>query len=378
MVVRRRYAPGVKFYCTVPIGEANPIISTNTDRYYYSSIKVQVFDQDDPLRRDAAQYSVPRWEHTFTAASDVVYKPGNSKRYQAVVEAYTVHLYRTAINTWASAPTAHQRETVEYLHDDGQSVTVQRRSTKYMGISLSSALSESSSVFAGSGVLYRVNGKGNLVRYVHDASGEFVDYSGQEIGWGWGGLRRIMAVRDHGLYTVDSGGALRYYHHNSAGSWDDSNGRVIGSGWAHPWVGAGRFGQLYAINSGGDLLYYEHDGAFAWTRTAKKIGGGWSAQGVFTGGTNCLYLVNAAGELRYYYHDDSLGWVKQNLGIGTGWGGLSPLGSSGNGEIYAVTSDGNLLFYRHDTSKRFLSGSGRTIGWGWGSASTHGLLPSAR
>ena len=39
--------------------------------------------------------------------------------------------------------------------------------------------------------------------------------------------------------------------------------------------------------------------------------------------------------------------------------------------------NGNLLFYRHDVNKKFIAGSSRVIGWGWG-VGKHGLLASAR
>ncbi|MCB9570182.1 MAG: hypothetical protein H6710_23730 [Myxococcales bacterium] len=372
----------MQFYNKVPMGELDARSRTDKEVLYFTSIKVRVYDQDDFFGGNDWRFGVtgiPRWEHTFTAKGDVTYKPGGGKRYKARVTGSYVIRKRTSETTWGPEEKGDTDEFIEHLEDDGQWIAIEPYPYNPHNIEVKAGLDgPAPSLFAGGGTLYLVNGDGNLVRYTHDAAGTFENYSGQVIGWGWGGLRSIHAVRDGGVYTIAADGTLRYYHHNGAGTWDDINGKVIGSGWAgFPWVGAGRFGQLYAITSDGKLLYYQHDGNLAWQLTGVEIGNGWPTTGVFAGGANCLYIVNGSGELLYYYHDDARIWKVTGLKIGVGWGGFSSLASSGNGEIYGVLPNGNLLFYRHDVNKKFIAGSSRVIGWGWG-VGKHGLLASAR
>jgi hypothetical protein len=365
--------PAMNIINQIPIGAETPVHRDDTGKIFYTKIRVQVYNQDDTTR------VVARWAHTFDDQGSRVYKPaeGDSRRYVVRVEAESV---------WRSQSMderVSEEATLEYLHDGGQSVTVRavpRPGTTTPFLNVTSALDGGRpSLFAGGGTLYRINEKGNLLFYRHDARGEFADYSGREIGWGWGGMLHIAAVRDGGLYAVDSNRRLRYYHHDAAGKWDDVNGRVIGEGWGHPWVGAGRFGQLYVINSARQLLYYEHDASFRFgKRSGVLLGEGWPEHGIFGGGTNCIYLIGANGDLLHYYHNDALTWAHTQLKIGTGWGGFTHVRSAGAGEIYAVKPNGDLLFYRHDASHQFFSGSGKTIGWGWGSGSPHGIIPAAR
>lgn len=375
----------MEFSNQVPMGELDPRIRTNDTVIYHTSIEVKVYDQEDKLAGwswNDGEFSVPRWTHTFTGKGSAVYKPadGDSRRYKAKVIVNTVERDRTSETAWGPETKSERWATIDYLKDGGQVIAIVPRDGAPRVVALRSSVSgPGPSLFAGGGTLYRVNGDGNLVRYHHDASGTFSDYNGQVIGWGWGGMRSIHAVRDGALYTISPDGTLRYYRHNDAGAWDDVNGRSIGSHWAgFSWVGAGRFGQLYAINSGGDLLYYQHDGNFNWTISGAKIGNAWPTTGVFVGGANCLYIITPSGELLYYYHDDARNWVHAGLSIGTGWGALSPIASSGNGEIYGVAPTGDLLFYRHDVAKKFIAGSGQAIGWGWSSPGPHGLLAAAR
>ena len=375
----------MKFYNHTPIGEQDPRLRSNDAIIYHTSITVKVYDQDDLIGGNDWRFGdlgVPRWEHAFTSKDSAVYKPaeGDSRRYKARVEAKWSERERTSETTWGPEKRGESLAFVERLKDGGQAIAIEPYFGAPRDIVVSSSVDgPEPSLFAGGGVLYRVNGAGDLARYAHDQSGVFVNYDGAVIGWGWAGFKWICAVRDGGLYGVLADGTLRYYHHNGDGAWDDVNGRDIGSGWAgFAWVGAGRFGQLYAITSAGDLLLYEHDGGFAWTTAAHKLGSGWPKDKVFTGGTNCLYLIDSAGDLRYYYHDDARAWVHQDKKLDGGWGSFQAAASSGNGELYAILANGDLVFYRHDVDRNFISGSGRTIGWGWGSQGPHSLLPSAR
>lgn len=355
----------------IPIGPEGPV-ATDDWTIQFEKLEVRVYNQDDTAR------IVPRWYHSFDGRGSQVYKPaeGDAHEYAVVVNS------RQKWTKGSITQKVEEERKLEFLRDGGQSISL--RNVPLPGswtprLDVTGALDGGPPLFAGGGTLYRINDKGNLLLYQHDARGEFVDYNGREIGWSWGGMLHIMAVRDGGLYAVDADRRLRYYHHDAAGKWDDVNGRVIGEGWGFPWVGAGRFGQLYVKTSASQLLYYEHDGSFQFgSRSGRMLNEGWPERGMFGGGTNCIYFVQTNGDLLHYYHHDSLAWAHQQLKIGQGWGGFTHVRSAGAGEIYAVTPGGDLLFYRHDAFHKFVAGSGKTIGSGWASASPHGIIPSAR
>ncbi len=229
-------------------------------------------------------------------------------------------------------------------------------------------------LFADEGTVYRIDGNGALVCFKHDRNGGF--YAGQGIGTGWGDLRFVSAVRGGHLYAVDGSGNLLYYRHEG-GNWPVA-ARVIGTGWNHAWVGATRFGDLYVITREGALLFYRHDDAFQFQIAARQIGTAWGGLRVFGGGTNALYAINSNQQLLYYYHDDALRWRHEAMVIGWAWGDIAAASSAGNGEIYAVTRRGDLLFYRHDVDKHFIGGSGKKIGEGWGGRADQAVIAAAR
>lgn len=361
----------------IPLGEEHPLINDGHQLLYIRFVYAAVYDQDDDLNElDLGIFGnpgMPRFTETFQSVGEAVYKPNTRDKIRYKVRIKARWRKRVGDTFEEGDATAF----VGHLRDGGQWIQIERGPTN-PSIKVTSGIDgQDLSLFAGAGTVYLVDGDGNLVRYVHDAYGNFASYSGQVIGSGWGGMSTIRAVRDGHLYCVSPKNDLLYYHHDGAGAWTTA-GRAIGWGWGFPWVGAGRFGQLYAINQDGHLLYYQHDNDFDWKIASAKIGEGWPTRGVFTGGANCLYLIDGKSDLRYYYHDDARNWVRSGATIGTGWGGFKSVSSSGNGEIYGVAANDDLLFYRHDVDRRFLSGSGRTIGWGWGAVGRHGVIASSR
>jgi hypothetical protein len=112
---------------------------------------------------------------------------------------------------------------------------------------------------------------------------------------------------------------------------------------------------------------------------------------VFSGGDGIIYGVNTNGDLLWYSHlghSDGLGlndagsWLGAKP-VGRGWGSFTTLFSSGNGVIYGIQPDGVLRWYRHlayqtgaglDTAGSWEGGV--DVGWGWGGFETvFGLLP---
>lgn len=216
----------------------------------------------------------------------------------------------------------------------------------------------------GGNTIYRVAPNGTLQMSHHAANGSW-DIVNREIGWGWDDATQIFAAEGGHVYAIDGAGTLVYYHHDSAGNWDNW-GTEIGWGWGgFAKVFVSRFGEIYAVEHDGLLKLYKHDGALQFDGSAGTvIGSGWNLPNLFSGGSGAFYYINAEGDLIYYYYNGS-SWTVANLEIGQGWGGFSTVGSTGNGELYAVTQAGDVLFYRHDVNKVWQSGSGSKIGSGW-------------
>jgi N,N-dimethylformamidase len=145
---------------------------------------------------------------------------------------------------------------------------------------------------------------------------------------------------------------------------------------------------LYGIAATGELLWYP-----AWTDPAtppnladgRQIGVGWAGfDHVFPGGDGILYAVHSDGALLWYRDlfrngtnapDGSFGWdANSGNQIGQGWTGFANLFSGDNGIIYAIRPDGPLLWYQDlnrdgsnapDGSSGWAANSGHQIGSGW-------------
>src|ERR1017187_8709265 len=87
----------------------------------------------------------------------------------------------------------------------------------------------------------------------------------------------------------------------------------------------------------------------------KTIGyGGWQGfKSVFSGGGGIIYAITQDGNLLWYKDStrNGTGEVANPKLIGRGgWQGYKNVLSSGDGNIYAITQDGNLLWYK-DTQR---------------------------
>jgi Tachylectin len=214
----------------------------------------------------------------------------------------------------------------------------------------------------GGRTLYSVAPNGDLQRSHLTTSGSF-DVIYQPFAWGWGAMKNVSAVDGGHIYAVDPQGDLRYYHHNSAGVMDNW-GTVIGQGWGgFTRVFAARFGEIYAIDGSGQLYLYEHDAALGFYSGQVLTGGFAGYTKVFSGGHKAIYAVDSSGNLFYWYFGDSA-WIQAML-IGTGWGAFVSLGSTGNGEIFGVTADADVLVSRHDVDKEWMF-TDVQVGWGFG------------
>jgi hypothetical protein len=138
---------------------------------------------------------------------------------------------------------------------------------------------------------------------------------------------------------------------------------------------------VYAIGPTGGLVWNEWDGA-TWA-VPQFVGTGWGFAHVVPAGGNEIFTVSADGELSWYRHDG----VYQGT---TEWTGPVPITGGfdhpivfggGDGVIYAVDDQGDLLWYRYDG---FALTEPSVIGTGWdefatvvstGDGAIYGMLP---
>jgi hypothetical protein len=116
--------------------------------------------------------------------------------------------------------------------------------------------------------------------------------------------------------------------------------------------------------------------------------GPWNFKQVFSGGEGVIYAVADNGDLLWYRHDGrgdgSSAWAGEGRKVGSGWN-FKQVFSGGEGVIYAVTDNGDLLWYRHDgrgDGSSAWAGEGRKVSSGSlslaVSASLLASLPAAR
>lgn len=258
--------------------------------------------------------------------------------------------------------------------------------------------------------LYAIPANGILQWLRHDGArhGTFDWKGARPVGVGWSGLPTVIPGGGDVIYAVSAEGELLWYEHagfntgaglRDAGSWKGPITVNRGFG-QYARVFSGGNGIIYGITSDGRLIWHRHHGvasgqpvesAGAWAAPA-EVGVGWGGLSkVFSGGDGIIYGVNPDGDLLWYNHvghndglgvDDAGAWLGAKQ-VGSGWGSFTTLFSSGNGVIYGITPDGVLRWYRHlgyqTGAGQDVPGSwegGVDVGWGWGSFDTvFALIP---
>jgi hypothetical protein len=193
------------------------------------------------------------------------------------------------------------------------------------------------------------------------------------------------------FYAINDAGDLLFYRdlaRDGSVSWSHGGvGAKIGTDWRRfRDIIAGRDGVIYAIDGEqsskpGQLLFYRdlaRDGTSRWAfgGTGQVISdGGWNRFiKVFSGGDGILYAIAPNGDLLYYRDEARDGTRQWSYGgipqrIGTGWNEFRDVAYGGNGVIYAIASDGRLLWYqdltRNGTMNWAHDGVGQPIGEGW-------------
>jgi len=258
--------------------------------------------------------------------------------------------------------------------------------------------------------IYAVPANGILQWFRHDGArdGAFDWKGGRPVGQGWDGLPAVFPGGGDVIYLITPEGELRWYEHvgfntgaglSDAGSWN--GGITVNHDFRqYTRVFSGGNGIIYGITPDGRLIWHRHYGvatgqpvesAGSWA-LAKEVGIGWDGLvKVFGGGDGIIYGVNSNGDLLWYKHlghDSGLGlsdagsWLGGKT-VGVGWGSFTTLFSSGDGVIYGIQPDGVLRWYRHlgyqtgaglETAGSWQGGV--DVGWGWGGFDTvFALLP---
>jgi hypothetical protein len=206
--------------------------------------------------------------------------------------------------------------------------------------------------------IYGIQPDGKLLWYLHEgqADGTFHWHGPNEIGTGWDGFITVFSGDNGVIYTLQ----------------ELSRDPITGM-----WTGG--------------LLWYRHngqaDGTFDW-QGPKNQGRKWNNYStLFSGGNGIIYAIQEdsrdpitgmwTGGLHWYCHEGQVDGTPNWIGpktVGHGWSGFSKVFSGGNGVIYAIQDNGNLLWYRHDGytngSFRWAEGSGKIVGTGWDSFSS--------
>ncbi len=175
------------------------------------------------------------------------------------------------------------------------------------------------------------------------------------------------------LYTVASNGMLCWYHYYQdkpdPNGWEAGSGDPLAQGgWdKYKQITAADRGVIYAVTQDGNLLWHRYrtgedpnkypDGWVAGSGTV--IGqGGWNGFKQIAAAPNgVIYAVTQDGNLLWYQYpfidsDHNPAPTLWAAGSGTvigqgGWNGFKQIAAASNGVIYAVTPDGNLLRYRY-------------------------------
>ena len=207
-----------------------------------------------------------------------------------------------------------------------------------------------------SSMIYALNQNNQMLWYQHLGAADGVDawYTTPEpagcIASGWN-YTHVFADGNGAIYMIDANGYLRWIRH--AGYVDGSANWIytpetkgyIGEGWNMKHVFSGGNGIIYAVNQQNQLLWYKHlgnlDGTDRWQTTPEKkgyIGVGWDMKHVFSGGNGIIYAVNQQNQMLWYKHlgyaDGTDRWqtTPEKKGyIGVGWdmkivtgGGFAP------------------------------------------------------
>lgn len=208
------------------------------------------------------------------------------------------------------------------------------------------------------------------------------------VGRGWQNFRAIVPAGAAAFYGITPDGRLLWYRHDGFqdGTMRWTGPVDVGSGWqSFTRVFGGAEGVLYGIGADGSLRWYRHADALDARQPATwlgpvVVGSGWQdAVHAFGGGEGVVYSVRPDGALLWHRHTNyltgidpprqvapgavalgrrSARWEGPKV-VGSGWAAFRTVIGGGDGSIYAVSTSGDLLWYRH-------------VGWRDGTATWQG------
>jgi hypothetical protein len=189
------------------------------------------------------------------------------------------------------------------------------------------------------------------------------------------------------IYGIGADGVLRWYRHNGAtngvganiaGSWAGANN--VSTEWnAFKQVFTGGNGVIYAITQDGKLIWFRHsafltgqgaDVPGAWDE-AHEVASEWGDfRNAFSAGDGVIYAIAPDGQLLWFRHtgfaDGRAEW-EGPIPLTGGWANYEQVFSGGNGVIYAVGADGILKWNRHDGYRTGANEwqAAKNVGSGW-------------
>jgi hypothetical protein len=203
-------------------------------------------------------------------------------------------------------------------------------------------------LFAFSGadnLAYAIDAAGYLCRYPDQMSGGRLDPAGiQTIGrGGWNAFTSVFAGGAGVIYAIAADGTLKRYRDPLTGGEAGSEQDISAAGWANAfsYVFAGGNNTIYGVDQNGVLNVFNVPSTG--NVTLRAVGqGGWSGFArAFPGGQGTFYAVDQHGNLNWFKDQAGTGAVAGSSGavVGrSGWLSRKLIFSTGNGNIYAVTS----------------------------------------
>lgn len=241
-------------------------------------------------------------------------------------------------------------------------------------------------------ILYGIKGDGTLMWHRHViAPGTRRPHSWnppKRVGDGWlAGFAGTYPAGQNGIYALADNGELKWYWHTGIldGSyrWRNDTGSLVGTGWnSYTKIIPMDKGVIYGILPDGTLRWQKHlnymtglggTTAAAWSEGKIVHSGFDKYKTVFGGGNGILYAVGQDNVLYWFRHKNYLDrpsvapvslpkglpaklvdtltrqWNNSWEGpkrVGDGWDFIH-LTSAGEGHIYGVLPNGDLMYYKH-------------------------------
>jgi hypothetical protein len=179
------------------------------------------------------------------------------------------------------------------------------------------------------------------------------------------------------LYVVDALSHASWLRHNGAwegipasvpGSWDGPVLKSERMGPASRWIIPSELGVIYEITQTGNMSWWKQfyqsppsgtrrEADLLFGATDLHFGGWLQYKQVFSGGAGIIYAITQDGQLLWWKHKNWLtgttdtpfgetAWEGPKV-VGVGWGDLKHVFSGGNSVIYVVTKEGAVKWFQH-------------------------------